>query len=203
MKRLIHLLLTGIFISLTAFGENTAQKILTDAASKIENAPSVSASCTIIANGRKEAATLIMSGQKFVLKADVMSVWFDGTTQWTWSADTREVTITNPTPQELAQINPLAILATFRNDYIVTLLTSAPTVKSLRLAAKRVESDIRQADITLQAGSLTPLEFVVSYSGGTVVTVKITDFNIGKKLPLNIFRYDCESHPDAEIVDLR
>ena len=203
MKRLIHLLLTWVFISLPALGEDTAQKILTDAASKIENAPSVSASCTITANGRKEAATLIMSGQKFVVKTDGMSVWFDGTTQWTWSADTREVTITNPTPQELAQINPLSILATFRNDYIVTLLPSAPSVKSLRLAAKKTGSDIRQADITLQAGSLTPLEFVVSYSGGAVVKVKITDFNIGKKLPLTIFRYDPGTHPDAEIVDLR
>lgn len=203
MKRLIHLLLTGIFISLTAFGENTAQKILTDAASKIENAPSVSASCTLTSNGHKETATLIMSGQKFVVKTDGMSVWFDGTTQWTWSADTREVTITNPTPQELAQINPLSILAGLRSDYMVTLLPSASSVKSLRLAAKRADSDIRQADITLQAGSLTPLEFVVSYSGGTIVKVKITDFKIGKKQPLTIFRYDPGSHPDAEIVDLR
>ncbi len=203
MKRYIQILLLGLFASLTASAADTAAKLLADAASKIENAPSVNATFTISANGRTDTGTLVMMGQKFVWETSGMSVWFDGSTQWTWSADTREVTVTTPTPQELAQINPLAILSSLRSDYIATLLPSAPAVKKLHLAAKRPDAEICQADVTLQAASLAPEQFVVSYSGGTTVTVKISAYSIGKKLPLTVFRYDPKSHPDAEIVDLR
>ncbi|MBD5374296.1 MAG: hypothetical protein HDR77_02310 [Bacteroides sp.] len=204
MTRLLHLLLIGVFATLYASAAEPAQKILADAASRLENAPSVSANCVVSANGQKNVAKLIMSGQRFVVESDRMSVWFDGKTQWTWSADTREVTVTEPTPQELAQINPLAILAAFRSGYTATPLPRQNGASErLRLTAKSASADIRQVDITLQAATLAPERFAVAYSGGTTATIEISSFSIGKKLPLTTFRYDPKSHPDAEIVDLR
>lgn len=52
-----------------------------------------------------------MKGNRFYLTMDDVTVWFDGTTQWALFAQNNEVTITRPTPEELAETNPMAVLA--------------------------------------------------------------------------------------------
>lgn len=51
--------------------------------------------------------SVVMEGDKFRLSILGMEAAYDGTTMYMYSEDTQELTLTNPTEQELQQINPL------------------------------------------------------------------------------------------------
>ena len=53
-----------------------------------------------------ESGTIQLKGEKFVLKASEVITWFDGKTQWSYVVRNDEVNVSNPTQEELQQINP-------------------------------------------------------------------------------------------------
>ena len=81
-----------------------------------------------------------MSGNKFTIKSPEMEIWFDGKNQWAYSPNTDEVNLTEPTAEELSQINPLSVINRFANNFNASLLPSAKGVKNIRLSAKSVKS---------------------------------------------------------------
>ena len=177
--------------------------MLNEAASKIERSQSVNVTCAITADGQTTPARLTMSGARFVMQSAPMAVWFDGRTQWTWSAATNEVNITEPTPQELAVINPLSLIASLRKGYHVSVVRTTSTTKTLRLTPRTDSGDIASAEITLKTASLEPKEIKIVYSSGAKMVITVNSFTVGKKLPDSSFRYSATLHPDAEIIDLR
>ena len=50
--------------------------------------------------------TIKLSGQKFNISLVDMTMWFNGSTLWTYVKENQEVNVTNPTDAEIAKINP-------------------------------------------------------------------------------------------------
>lgn len=65
-------------------------------------------------NSQQISGTLILKDKRFYLETDEIQVWFDGKTQWAYMKDDNEVSITEPTDEELAETNPVSILTTFK-----------------------------------------------------------------------------------------
>ena len=114
------LLLAGLCLPLAAAESATA--ILDKAAAQARSAKSLKATYTITADGHSQSGTLTIAGDRFIISSPQVSSWYDGKTQWTYSTQTGEVNITEPTPEELQQVNPFAIISSFRKLYIATLL---------------------------------------------------------------------------------
>ena len=92
------LLLAGLCLPLTAAESATA--ILDKAAAQARSAKSLKATYTITADGHSQSGTLTIAGDRFIISSPQVSSWYDGKTQWTYSTQTGEVNITEPTPEE-------------------------------------------------------------------------------------------------------
>jgi outer membrane lipoprotein-sorting protein len=108
-------------VSLNAQETTDAQKLIKDLLSTIsQEALQTDFELKIIpknnVNSQSVSGQLTMRGQQFYLVVEDIKVWFDGKTQWAFFGETNEVSITHPTEEELAETNPMVVLANYAKD---------------------------------------------------------------------------------------
>lgn len=202
MKRLLSAVI-ALFSLLTVSAAENADALLATAASKLREAGSVRATCVLSGNGHTETARLTMSRGAFVIESPGLEVWFDGKTQWTYSAANDEVNVSEPTAEEIAQINPLAVTDSFRKNYTASVTASTPGTKTILLKSKSSRAEISSAKVTLSTTTHFPVAIDLTFDNGSTMTAAISGLLTGPVLPITTFRYDPKQHPGAEIIDLR
>lgn len=196
-------LFTFVFISTNNICAITANEILSKASEKYQKDGNISALFTLSGVGNSSDGEIIISGDKFFLSTPQLSIWYDGRTQWTYSADTNEVNITEPTVDELQQVNPFAIINSFRKQYNATLLKSAKNLYRIQLTPlNSVNTSINKAIISLNTLSLYPTEIALTINNN-IITIKTKNIKSIKSTSQQTFVFDKKKYPNAEIVDLR
>ncbi len=201
-KRL--LLFAIIFLSAASiYAVETASRILNSSANRIKSAKSLVASYVITADGHKQDGIMTISGERFTISSPQMVSWYDGKTQWTYTSHTGEVNITEPTAEELQQINPFAIIRSFSNNYKAQQLKSPAGTKKIRLTALSPKSDIKTVILTLNAKTLYPTRIDLTMGNRQSVAIQISAVEEGPTLPAANFRFDAKKYPGVQVVDLR
>lgn len=197
------LLIMTLFVSVNSLGA-TAEDILDSATQKYQSAKSLTATFAVTESGNAVNGTIIVSGDRFNVTTPEMSIWYDGRTQWTYSASTQEVNITEPTAEELQQVNPFAIINSFRNAYNATIIKSESGKHVLQLTPRSSQyPNIRRVILTLSSNTLLPSEIKISTENNSEITIKTDHIAVGKALPASTFTFDGKKFPQAEIIDLR
>lgn len=192
-----------VFFSASDIHAINANKVLTNASEKYQKDGSISAQFTLSGGGNSTDGTITISGDKFHLSTPLLSIWYNGRTQWTYSAETNEVNITEPTVEELQQVNPFAIINSFRMQFNATLLKSANSMYRIQLTPlKSVNTSISKAIVTLNASTLYPNEIALTIDNN-IITIKTKNIKAIKNVPHKTFVFDEKKYPNAEIVDLR
>ena len=203
-KATILLLFSFLLFGITRIeAAETASQILDRAATKVRQQKSIVASYTISADGHNQDGTLTLAGDRFTLSSPGLASWYDGKTQWTYSDQIGEVNVTEPTPEELQQVNPFAIVNSFKKIYAATLLKSPVNEKKIALKANSKHSDIRNVVLTLDSSTLYPKQIVLTMSNRRTVTIKLNSIRPGGNLPLSFFRFDSKKYPGIQVIDLR
>lgn len=195
-------MLTGFILPAVA-GE-TATDILSRAAAKYKSLQSISATFRMTAGGQTGTGSLTVAGNRFAISTRELSTWFDGKTQWTYSPSAAEVNITEPTAEELQQVNPFAIINAFSKSYKATF-DGARTAKScrIRLTPVNPRSDIASVIITINTSTLFPSRIVVTDRRKQTTDITVTSIAPGGKRAVSDFRWNSRQHPGVEVVDLR
>ena len=181
----------------------TANEVLTNASEKYQKEGSISAQFTLSGVGNSTDGTIIIAGDKFHLSTPLLSIWYNGRTQWTYSAETNEVNITEPTVEELQQVNPFAIINSFRKQFDATLLKSANNKYRIQLTPlKSVNTSISKAIVTLNVATLYPTEIALTIDNN-IITININNIKTIKTIHHKTFVFDEKKYPNAEIIDLR
>ena len=192
-----------VFFSASDIYAINANEVLTNASEKYQKDGSISAQFTLSGVGNSTDGTITISGDKFHLSTPLLSIWYNGRTQWTYSAETNEVNITEPTVEELQQVNPFAIINSFRMQFNATLLKSANSMYRIQLTPlKSVNTSISKAIVTLNASTLYPNEIALTIDNN-IITIKTKNIKAIKNVPHKTFVFDEKKCPNAEIVDLR
>ena len=110
-KYIFSVLIAFLSLPVIAQQQSQAKVILDKTAEAFRKAGGVKADFTVkaVTNGLVEGAengTIQLKGEKFVLKTSDIITWFDGKTQWSYVTKNDEVNVSNPTQEELQQINP-------------------------------------------------------------------------------------------------
>lgn len=119
MRKVLSILLfINSIVGVSAQKSTDAQKIIDDYLNSVRaSAVQTSFELKVIpkngVNSQAISGNLIMKGNQFYLTMDDVKVWYNGTTQWALFEQNKEVTITEPTANELAETNPMAVLAGF------------------------------------------------------------------------------------------
>lgn len=187
----------------------TAQKpdqTLKNVIDKINNAPSVTLSFTLDTGDQNIAGQLTAAGNRFVITTDDGSfdTRFDGTTQWTWSQASGEVSMTTPTPEEIRETNPIEIIRTAPAIYNAAITQKTPQSVTLKLTPRNPRNtDIKEALLKIALPANIPQHLEVIMKDAQTMRFTFSNFTTGNKTSPRLFRYDPSLHPGAEIIDLR
>ncbi len=197
---LLTLLLTLPSVSAAA---PTASELIDEAATKLRSAKSVTIGFTATGSqeGQISKGLFTIAGDRFVIDSPEAKVWYDGKTQWAWTADGEEVNITEPTIEEVAQVNPYAILCSLRSRYKARY-QGQPSARTVVLTPSMPDPPILHAVITFAANGYPSL-MKLRTSSGENITINITSVTPGNDLPVSTFRFTPAKVPGAEIIDLR
>lgn len=181
----------------------TATEILDRVVRTLQEANSIDMKASIQNGGNVYNASIVMSKEKFRYGAGNLNVYYDGKTQWTIDHDFGEVSITEPTPDEITETNPLAFVKSYKNNYKVSLLSSSGGTYTVRMVALKKSSYVRTAQVVISASSWLPTHVTAQLASGQTLTLRMLSASVGTKLSDGSFRYDNKSNPSYEIIDLR
>lgn len=155
-----------------------------------------------------ESGTILLKGEKFVLKASEVITWFDGETQWSYVVKNDEVNISTPTQEELQQINPYSFLYLYQQGFAyrmgATKSFQGKAVQEVILTAKDAKQTLESVVLYVTKDTYQPLYIRLQPRGQqTRNEIFVTDYQTGQKYADSAFSFDKKQYPNAEVIDLR
>lgn len=201
---ILSILLSALGMS-AASSSADARSLIDKAAARLASAPSVKATYTITVKGHSGtvSGSMLMAAEKFTASAGDISTWYDGTTQWTYTPANNEVTVIEPTPEELMQSNPLAIIRSLTSGYTAAMCKSASGSRTVRLTPASKGAEFKQVTVTLTASTLLPSAIDAVLSDGNEMSIRINSIATGNAVSASNFKFDKTKHAKARINDMR
>lgn len=203
MKKFLFFI-SFIFLFFNGFCQNTPEAVLEKAKSVILNSKGLSVDFTIKTGGNSGKGILKSMGDKFTVTMPGVRVWFNGKDLYTFNSRTDETTITDPTPDELAEVNPLEYLK-FASKNFTSKFSSQKIAGCyvVDLIPKTRRADVKSLTITLRSKDFYPVKISGVSTSGEKVAIDITSFKTGVGINAAEFEYPESKYPNVEIVDLR
>ena len=193
--------------------QSQAKAVLDKTAEAFRKAGGVKADFIVkaVTNGLAEGGengTIQLKGEKFVLKTSDMVTWFDGKTQWSYVAKNDEVNVSNPTQEELQQINPYTFLYIYQKGFSYKLGTAKTfrrkTVWEVILTAKDRKQELERITLYVTKDTYEPLYILLQQRGQqTRSEITVTNYLTRQNYADNVFVFSRKQYPSAEIIDLR
>lgn len=202
IKQLSTMLLLLVTATLV-HAANPGADIMKRCADKFKAAPSVTVDFAIAHSTGEDRGTLTMSKDLFKIVTPAMSIWFDGTTQWSYLKSNNEVNITEPTGEELMESNPFELISSFDTHFNCRAMTSSASSDIVELTPKNNDMAISSAKITISKSTGWPTAMIIVFDGGNTSSVSIRSVKVGSALSKNQFKFDKATLPGVEVVDLR
>lgn len=214
MRKIVSIsffLLVAVFAicAQTATSNPQAKLIIDKALANMQRSPFKFEFTTIYIPGNQsekqtQKGVLALNGNKMYISLAGMETFFDGKTQWVYVAKNNEVSISEPTMQELKELNPLLMIRDYGKSHRVVFdevtedgvwhLILYPTV------AQKVDYFRISLTIDKSTNLLKKIEFSQRNADKVI-------FSIQKQVLLeptaNLFTFDTSKHPHVEINDLR
>lgn len=206
MKRFLSIILSicvGLMALNAAGTRKSATEVMSQAAETLKKASAIEASFTAVHGGQSGSGQIIISGSKFKLTTNAMTTWFDGKTQWSYSPSAKEVNISEPTAEEVSQINPFSIISSLQTNFTPRRLNSAAGVDKIELTPKKKRSDYAKIIITFNATTLYPTDITITSTDGSSTAIKVTAIKKLKSASASTFRFNAKQYPGVEMIDLR
>ena len=155
-----------------------------------------------------ESGTIQLKGEKFVLKASEVITWFDGKTQWSYVVRNDEVNVSNPTQEELQQINPYTFLYMYQKGFSYKLGTvkvyQGKAVWEVILTANDKKQELESITLYVTKSTYEPVYIQLQQRGQkTRNEITVTAYQIGLDYADHVFTFDRKAYPTAEVIDLR
>ncbi len=194
-------LLFGCVATMTA-ATPSASEIIRQCVARLKASPAVEAAFSVSRGNSASSGNIVISGNKFALSTPELSTWFDGKTQWAYSSAANEVNISEPTPEEIRQINPFAILEAVQTSFTPRRLTS-PAGKHLIELTPKGKSEYLKLNVTVNSATNLPESITFTSTDKSTTKINIKSLRPLSKADNGKFRFNPKNYPGAEIVDLR
>ena len=152
----------------------------------------------------KQSGTIKLSGDKFYWTTPAMTVWYNGQLQWAYVKASEEVNLTEPTPAEIASINPYTLITTYKQNFNVKALKAKNSQQRVaELTPKKKGTQIDRVVLTVNASNWMPQSFQIYYSDRTHSTIALSRLVTGQNFSDATFVFDKKQYPKSEVIDLR
>lgn len=202
MKRIYFFILVFTTCVSVVFGQKDtkAQAILDKTAAAYQKAGGIA-----LTFGGTQKGTLLLKGSCFYLDCAGIKSWFDGKTQWSYAQQNEEVTVSNPSAEELQSVNPYALItsynALFNYRYTGTKTRNGKQGQEIVLTPRQ-KGEIKSITLSIST-NYEPIYIGVQLSNGNIQDFNITSYQTHRNLNITNFRFDAKKYPNAEIIDMR
>lgn len=193
--------------------QSQAKAVLEKTAGAFKKAGGVRADFTLKAlnDGRlegRENGVIQLKGEKFMLKTSETTTWFDGKTQWSYMTKNDEVNVSNPTQEELQQINPYTFLYMYQKGFSyklgATKMYRGKAVWEVVLTARDKKQELERITLFVTKDTYEPLYILLQQRGQqTRNEITITSYQTKQNYADQVFTFDKKQYPNAEVIDLR
>ena len=216
MKKYIFILTVFFAFSFSVsaqYVETEAKAILDKAAQAIQNSTGSKVEFSLTINNAQTSqkqtmnGTLFLKGDKFKLLIADTETYYDGKNQWLYVPDFDEVTISSPTTEELSEINPTAILSSYKQGFKLAK-ENDKTVDGKQAFVINIHPEDRNkpyhsVEIIVDKTTYDIISISTFGKGGTDTTIKVKKHEKGQNFADQIFVFDPKKHPNIEVIDLR
>ena len=141
------------------------------------------------------------------VKAD-FTVKADGKTQWSYMVRNDEVNVSNPTQEELQQINPYTFLYMYQKGFSYKLGTvkvyQGKAVWEVILTANDKKQELESITLYVTKSTYEPVYIQLQQRGQkTRNEITVTAYQTGLDYADHVFTFDRKAYPTAEVIDLR
>ena len=202
-KKLVTILFT-YFICFSMQSATSADEILRKSIDKFFSGNGVEATYTVMTNNTSAKGIIKLQGNKFVIINSQISLWYDGTTQWSYNSTTNEITITEPNKDELNYFNPYNIIVNHKNNFTSSIVTSkiggtyCVVLKPINrdYDFKKIVLYIKSSDYNLVRADLTD-------ANNSITTMVLSNINNNQHYQYSEFSCPLDKYKKAIIIDLR
>ena len=208
LKLSIIVLIISIF-ALNAQKSADAEVLINNLLNSLKSSPfrtefSLSINQKNAVTSQSMAGKFVMNGKKFHIDSDVVKVWYDGKTQWGLNSEAKEVSITEPTDQELIETNPLTILAAYKSKCNTKFSkTKSTRYDIVELIPKVKNNDFTLIEVRIDKATKNPYSVAVTEKNGTVSLLTLTNYQKGVKVNDSDFVFDKAKFKGVTMNDLR
>ncbi len=145
------------------------------------------------------------AGNKFYLSTNFADMFYDGKTLNVYDKQTNELTISTPSKDEVASVDPTAIITLFKQGYKI----SEPEFdKTAKLATITLYPEDRSAaesmiKITINTATSTPTQIRTYGKNGVDNFVEIQKVEVNKNFKDDVFYFNADKYSKLQIIDLR
>lgn len=149
-----------------------------------------------------EKLSIYGMGNKFALVSPKIDIIFDGTALWSVNKTSREVDVTEPTDEELNEVNPFSAITSISSDFRIKQVGDNGNITNYVLTPI---TDKFQSQVNLKWDKRTDSPAEISYitADGNAVKITLTQININHNFPKNVFVFNKDKYKNYRINDLR
>lgn len=152
-----------------------------------------------------QKGTLLLKGSCFYLDCAGVKSWFNGKTQWSYVQQNEEVTISNPTAEEIQSVNPYALITSYKTlfnyRYKGTQTRNGKKGQEIVLTPRQ-KGEIQSITFTVSA-DYEPIYIGIQLTNGQTQKLNITSYQTNLNLNSTNFSFNAKKYPNAEIIDMR
>ncbi|MDO4692599.1 MAG: outer membrane lipoprotein carrier protein LolA [Porphyromonadaceae bacterium] len=145
---------------------------------------------------------MTLQGESFRLEYGAITAVYAGGTLTYYNADESTLTISEPTQEELLQINPLHFLRSRGKSYKVEALPASKVAEILSFTPK-TKREMKRLEVSFLRSTSMPQEAVVIGKDGSRLVVRIADLKHQSLMPSAYFTLSAKQFPGCEVVDMR
>ncbi|MBR1631938.1 MAG: outer membrane lipoprotein carrier protein LolA [Paludibacteraceae bacterium] len=149
--------------------------------------------------------TIVMKGEKFHIDSKDIKAWFDGKTQWVYMVDQGEVSITEPTAEEAADMNPILLVKEYIDNCRIIFSTTEQdqTHHVIEFYPKDKMSELLCLTLRIRKSDKIPTSVNIKTSKGGMTNLRLTNVQTHQQTTEASFKFDKSKFKDVYINDLR
>lgn len=211
MKRQLFSLALLFASALMGVQAQNAQHILDKTSATLKASGGIKANFeTTSYKGNKPTGTvegeLLMQSERFRVRSNAVSSWFDGRTQWTLIGGSDEVNISTPSEAERQAMNPYAFVDIYKKGYSAnarTITYNNATCYEVQLKAKDANVDLQELRLVINSANHLPLSIRMKRKQGDWTRIRVSNIRLHQKIDNKTFVFNKAEYPSVEIIDLR
>lgn len=197
-------------LSAVAGYSQTAKDILDETASRLKKSGGIQATfeaTSFLGTTEKGSTngTICVKGSKFKVNTSDACIWFDGKKQWSLYANSDEVNVSTPTPEEIQSINPYTFIELYKQGYDLSLKEVAYRNEScyeITLSAQDQHAKLREMKVIVDKHKFYPRSVRLK-QGNDWFRVRILNLKTNQKWSDKYFEFDQKEYPNIDVIDLR